>query len=573
MLAAAGCGVGRLGSLQGTVPETYRAHGGIPVEPTAPDLGQQPPIAQDPAVPGQRIPLSLLYTSDMHSRIEPFADNYYHKTYAGKGGLARVASLVRQLRAQQPNTALLDSGDYLVGTPYFNYFKGDVEMKAMNLIGFDAVTIGNHEFDKGVPELRRVLSGYQGRKLSSNVTFQPEMADRYAVFRAGNLRVGVFSLLTEVNGLITPPNFAGARYHDPIATARAAVARLEKEADVIVCISHVGTVPPWSDEERDRPEAHEDDHEGALNVSDEKIAAAAPGIDVILSGHTHLLIKNPKQITSGGKKTLIVSDGFGGGFLGKLDLVVQDGEVVSASNNLMPVDRGISPDPQVTAAVAPYKAQLDPVIKQIIGKATGDFRRYSSKDVESSLNNLIADATFAAARKANPETDFALVSSGTPRNHILGGKVSVEGVFYALPFDNRIQIVTVPGEVAREMLRIQRRAKETKRHAVSNVTYTLVPAADGKHQIRDIKVGTAAFDPKREYRIAVTDYMADGGAGFAMLPGMPRQDIGVLQRDALLEHIRVAGQVTPQTGRIKIRGRADDVVGWLLDRLVAFSGV
>ncbi len=572
LLATAGCGMSRIGPLQGSHAEALRAHGGIPVDPGAPDLGQQPPIAQDPAVPGQRVPLSLLYTSDMHSRIEPFADNYYHKVYAGKGGVARLATLVRQLRQQNPNTAVLDSGDYLVGTPYFNYFKGDVEVQAMNLIGFDAITIGNHEFDKGVPELRRALSTYQGRKLSTNVTFEPELAQRYAVFKAGALRVGVFGLLTEVNGLVTPPNFAGARYYDPIATAKAAVAKLEKEADVVVCISHVGTVPPWADEETDRPEAHEDDHEAANHVSDERIAAEVPGIDVILSGHTHMLIKNPKTIPSGGKKALIVSDGFGGGFLGKLDMIVQDGTVVGATNNLLPVNSAVAPDPKVTAAIAPYKAQLDPVIKQVIGSGAGDFRRYSKGEVESSLNNLIADATLTAARKAIPKVDFALVSSGTPRNHILGGQITVEGVFFALPFDNRIQLVTVPGDMAREMLRIQRRAKETKRHAVSNVTYTLVPVSGGKQEIRDVKVGGAAFDVKREYVIAVTDYMADGGAGFAMLPGMPRQDIGVLQRDALLDYIREKGKITPQTGRIKTRGSAD-LVGWLLDRLTLLSGV
>lgn len=570
-VAVAGCGLGPIAPLRGGGTANYRTHSGIPVTPGAPDLGQEPLVPQDPDIVGKRVKLSVLYTTDIHSRVDPFSDDYYHKTYAGKGGIARLATRIRELKQLNPNTVLLDSGDYLVGTPYFNYFRGEAELKAMNLLGFDAITIGNHEFDGGVDALRKALGHFQGRRIATNVTFEPELAQRYAVIKAGKVRVGVFGLLTDVNGLVTPPNFAGARYYDPIAVAKAAVSKLEKEADIIVAISHVGTIPPWTDEES-IPEAHDphselSEAEEGSAISDEKIAAAVPGLDVILSGHTHLLIKRPKIVASGGKRCHIVSAGFGGGFVGKFDVELLDGEVVGGSNNLVPVDGTVTPDPRVQAVVEPYRAQLEPIVKETIGVANGDFRRYGSRDVESSLNNLVADATLDAARKVNPRVDFAISSSGTPRNHILSGPITIEDVFYATPWDNRIEIMTVKGEVAREMLRIQRRPKESKRHAVSNVTYTLIPAPNGNQRITDIKVGGQPFDESRTYLVAVTDYMAEGGAGFSMLPGQPRQSTGVIQRDALIAYIRARGTLKPQIGRVKVRPRADTLVAWVVQSL------
>lgn len=550
----AGCG----GSSQGYLPSgnrslKYRANG-IPVTPGFPDLGQAPLVPADPSLAGQPVPFSVLYTSDIHSRIEPFADDYYYATYAGKGGFARLATKTAELRAQQPQSVLVDSGDYLQGTPYFNFFKGEAEMRMMSMLGFSALTIGNHEFDNGVDDLRRAMGYYNNRPVTSNVTFNPEFASRYTVVKAGKLRVGIFGLLTEVDGLIAPPNFQSATYYDPLATARAVVERLRREADVVVCISHVGTVPPWADEhERDHADEHASDAASSEgdHVTDETIAAKVPGIDVLVSGHTHVMIKRPKVFENNGERCLIVSPGFGGGFLGKLDLTLRDGKVEAYQNNLIALDRTVRPDPAIEAAIAPYKSRVDSVVKEVIGTANGDFKRYATGAVESALNNLIADASLAAARTLDPEVDFAVSSSGTPRNHILHGQIRIEDAFYALPFDNKLVTMTVDGKTAREVLSIQRRPNERKRHAIAGATYMV--QANGT--IASIKIGGKAFDENRTYKIVVTDYMAEGGAGFAMLPGKTRRDLQVLQRDALIAHIRAKRQLMPEVGRIVARNR------------------
>jgi 5'-nucleotidase len=526
----------------------HAAGNGIPTSPGTPDFGHQPPIAPDPAITGKRVPLTLLYTSDIHSRVDPFPTAFYHQTYAGKGGLARIATLARQQKQQSPNALLLDSGDYLQGSPYFNFFKGEVELQALNRMQYDAVTIGNHEFDNGVAPLRQALSFFKGPIVTSNVTFSPNIGQRYAVLKAGPLRVGVFGLLTEVNGLITPPAFQTAQYYDPVKVARQAVAQLSKEADVIVCISHVGIVPPWSDDEA---VGNEPDPK-APPVTDEQIARDVPGIDVILSGHTHAQVKRPLVIKSGAESTLIVAPGYGGGFLGKMNLTLQDGRVVESANNLLPLDQRVAPAGDIESLIAPYRAKMDQTLKRPIGTAVAAFGRYGAKDYESGLNNLIADAAVSTARKADPEVAFGMSSSGTPRNFILQGPITVEDVYYALPFDNKLVIVEAKGQVVLDMLTVQRRLTDNKRHAVSNVTYTLNPTT---HQISNVMIDGKPFDASRTYKVAVNDYMAEGASGFTMLPGLKRRNLDVLQRDALIAHIEKTGTLIPQLGRITVAGR------------------
>ena len=141
------------------------------------------------------------------------------------------------------------------------------------------------------------------------------------------------------------------------------------------------------------------------------------------------------------------------------------------------------------------------------------------------------------------------MSSGTPRNHIMPGTVTVEDVFYALPFDNKIDIVTVNGQQALEMLTVQRRPTDNKRHAISNVTYTLTKNFG---PIKDVMIAGKPLDLNATYVVAVNDYMAEGSSGFTMLPGNPRVQTGVLQRDALIDFIKFQKVITPDVGRIKI---------------------
>ncbi|MEB3196020.1 MAG: bifunctional UDP-sugar hydrolase/5'-nucleotidase [Candidatus Sericytochromatia bacterium] len=526
----------------------------IPLTPGVPELGQQAVLPRDPALDGT-VQFNLLYTNDIHSRIDPFPQNFYYSFYAGKGGFGRLTTAIRDFKSRFPNTLAVDSGDYLQGTPYFNFFKGEAEMRLMDAAGFDAITIGNHEFDNGVTQLQAVLPHYKGALITTNMTFDRELGIRYAVKKVGAVRVGMFALITEVNGLVSAPNFQGARYYDPVKTAAAAVAKLRKEADAVVLLSHMGSTPPWSESDTRAPEtelAH--DHEvEPEQITDEVLAKRVPGIDVIISGHTHVMIKRPLVVRQpGGGATHIISSGMGGGYLGQATLTLERGRVTRLVNAMLPLTGNVPAAPDVERIITPYREVVNRSIGQEIGEATGVFKRYGTNDVESSLNNLIADACLAAARKLKAETAFAVMSSGTPRNPLPQGRLKVEDCFYALPFDNRIVLMQVTGKQAIDMLTIQRRPTDHKRHAIANASYTLLRNAG---PIEDARIGGQPIDPNAKYWVAVNDYMADGSSGFTMLPGCPRQNTTVLQRDALIDHIRAKGTVTPEIGRITVKNR------------------
>jgi 2',3'-cyclic-nucleotide 2'-phosphodiesterase (5'-nucleotidase family) len=558
LAATVGCGAkGVFWGASGRVPAAHGARNvtkrEIPVTPGLPEFGQQPVLPRDPAMDG-KVQFNLLYTNDIHSRVEAFPTDFYYAFYAGKGGFGRIATAIRDFKARYPNTLAVDSGDYLQGTPYFNFFKGEAEMRLMNAAGYDAITIGNHEFDNGVAGLHAVLPHYKGALITTNMTFDREVGVRYAVKRVGNVRVGMFALITEVNGLISAPAFQGARYYDPIKVATAAVAKLRKEADVVVVLSHMGTVPPYSETGAKAPEAElEADHEvEEEQITDEVVAQRVPGIDVIISGHTHVMIKRPMVVRNPMGRTHIISAGMGGGYLGQATIALDGGKVAQVANTMIPLTASVPAAPDIEAVIAPYQQVVNRTIKEEIGEAAGTFKRYGTNDVESSLNNLIADACLAAARKVKPEAAFAVMSSGTPRSPLPAGRLKVEDCFYALPFDNRVVLMQVTGKQAVEMLTLQRRPTDHKRHAVSNATYTLLRNAG---PIKDVKIAGQPVDLNAKYWVAVNDYMADGSSGFTMLPGCPRVNMDVLQRDALIDHIRSRGTVAPEIGRIKVANR------------------
>src|SRR5467141_2497256 len=168
---------------------------------------------------------TILHTNDTHSQIDPVADN--DRVYAGKGGVARRATLVKRVRKENPNTLMIDAGDVFQGTPYFNFYKGEVEYKSMSLIGYDVVTLGNHDFDNGVDGLAAAMKFANFDFVSSNYDMRGTKLESrvkpYAVRVIGGVRVGLFGLGISPANLITPENFEGVKYSDPVKAAREVV--------------------------------------------------------------------------------------------------------------------------------------------------------------------------------------------------------------------------------------------------------------------------------------------------------------------------------------------------------------
>jgi 5'-nucleotidase len=264
--------------------------------------------------------ITILHTNDTHSQIDPLPAN---DANAGKGGVARRATLVKRVRKENPNTLLVDAGDVLQGTPYFNFYKGEVEYKAMSAIGYDVGTLGNHEFDNGVEALAAALKFANFDIVSANYdvkgTVLEQRVKRYVVKTVGGIRIGLLGLGVSPVALITPDNFKGVTYIDPVVAAREVVKKLREEerCELVVCMSHLG-------------------YNADAKSGDSFVASQVDGIDFIASGHTHTFMKEPvTQTQPCGAKTTIFQVGKSGIYVGRVDFTFRNGKLADTGVRLL----------------------------------------------------------------------------------------------------------------------------------------------------------------------------------------------------------------------------------------------
>jgi 5'-nucleotidase len=249
--------------------------------------------------------LTVLHTNDMHSHIDPFPDD--DPRYPGQGGMAERAHLIDRFRAQDPHLLLLDAGDIFQGTPYFNYFGGALEFELMSKMGYDAATMGNHDFDGGMDGFEKALDKADFPFICSNYDFTDSILEgktiENKIIRRNGIRIGIFGLGVELDGLVDPRLYKGVRYLDPITVAHKQVEYLQKErkCDLVICLSHLG---------------YSYEH---AKVSDRVIADSVGGIDFIIGGHTHTFLERPEAITKSEKHTTYINQvGWAGVKLGAI---------------------------------------------------------------------------------------------------------------------------------------------------------------------------------------------------------------------------------------------------------------
>ncbi len=268
--------------------------------------------------PNKRKHITILHTNDVHSHIEPFGAN--DPRNPNMGGIARRATLVEKIRKENPNTFLLDAGDIFQGTPFFNFYGGELEFKLMSKLKYDAATIGNHDFDNGIDGLYAQLPHAKFDFISSNYDFRNTVMDghtkKHHVFIKDGIKIGVFGLGIELKGLVNDHHYKETQYLDPIeiATDMARILKEEKKCDLVICLSHLG---------------YEYD---SNKISDVKLAAATGDIDLIIGGHTHTFLEKPSIVTNkAGKNVLINQVGCFGLYLGRIDFYLDEGKNVSAN--------------------------------------------------------------------------------------------------------------------------------------------------------------------------------------------------------------------------------------------------
>ncbi|KQT17059.1 metallophosphatase [Chryseobacterium sp. Leaf404] len=252
--------------------------------------------------------LTVLHTNDQHSRIEPFDSSYTRNP--NQGGFARRATLIQKIRSEESNVLLLDSGDIFQGTPYFNFFGGELEFKLMSMMKYDASTMGNHDFDNGLDGFLKVLPNAKFPFICSNYDFKNTILDgktsQYKIFNKNGIKVGIFGVGIQLEGLVGKKQYQETIWNDPIDVAQqySNFLKNEKKCDLVICLSHIGY--DYSDE----PE----------KLNDKILASKTENIDLILGGHTHTFLPEPQTLLNRqGKKVLVNQVGWAGLLLGRID--------------------------------------------------------------------------------------------------------------------------------------------------------------------------------------------------------------------------------------------------------------
>ncbi len=260
----------------------------------------------------QKKQLVILHTNDTHSCIMPLNPNLADTALAGRGGFLRRMVLIEDERAKTPGLLLIDSGDFSQGSPYYNFYKGEVEVELMNRMGYDVATIGNHEFDFGLENMARIFRMAKFPIVCANYDFTGTSVEGlvkpYTIIKRNGLNIGLFGLSPQPRGLVDTTKFVGVKYLDPVETAErmAALLKTKKKCDVVICVSHLG----WENEE----------------LTDQMLVPATRDIDIVLGGHSHTYMKTLQYVKNvDGKDVPVDQNGKHGIWIGRIVLDLEKG--------------------------------------------------------------------------------------------------------------------------------------------------------------------------------------------------------------------------------------------------------
>lgn len=432
--------------------------------------------------------LVILHTNDTHSQLLPDdRDNL--------GGVARRKVLVDSVRAARPNVMLIDAGDAVQGTLFFNLFGGKVEQEVMNALNYDLRILGNHEFDNGVDSLAAVLAAADSKLLATNYVLTDSplegMFDKYALHEVGGRKIGFVAINLRPEGMISEGNYDNVAYLDALEAANASAWWLKhvEGADLVVAITHIGydpEVPP----------------------GDVNLAENSSDIDIIIGGHSHDLIKPgaPSQIKNRqGRTVMVTQTGKGGKYLGE---IVVDLDSLTSAYNLLRVDSRLDSrsDGSMEALLAPYIAGVDSLMRVPVARAA-----FELSDTENpALLNLCTDIVLERGRHLADNVDLALLNKGGIRRGLPKGTVTEGQVITMLPFDNRVQVIDIKGSDLLQAFRQMARVGGSGVSRGVKIEYS-PKTATADAEIKSVTVNGEPLRADRTYRVATIDYLTAGG--------------------------------------------------------------
>jgi 5'-nucleotidase/UDP-sugar diphosphatase len=495
--------------------------------------------------------LTILHTNDFHARFEPISrfdsgcsseDNTEGKCF---GGSARLVTAVGEARARSNNSILVDGGDQFQGTLFYTYYKGKLAAEMMNKMGYDAMTVGNHEFDDGPEVLRGFMDAVDFPVLMSNADVSGEelLAGTLAkstVIERGGEKLGLIGLTPQDTDELASPG-PTITFSEPVAAVQGEVDRLtEMGVNKIIVLSHSGF------------------------VVDKAVAAATTGVDVIVGGHSNTLLSNTQEravdiypVMVG--ETAIVQAYAYGKFLGELNVTFNDaGEIVEAKGEPLIMDGSVTEDAGTVARITEAAAPLEEIRSKVVAEAAAAIEgdRAICRVQECAMGNLVADAMLARVKDQGIE--IAIANSGGLRASIDAGEVTQGEVLTVLPFQNTLSTFNVSGQTVIDALEngvSQIEEVKGRFPQVAGISFTVDASAEVGARISDVMVGGAPIDPAKVYGLVSNNYVRGGGDGYKMFRDAENAyDFGPDLADVTAEYLAAQGPYQPYTdGRISMK--------------------
>ena len=491
--------------------------------------------------------LVILHTNDFHGH--PVA--FFNYPAPGQGGLPAQATFVDNVRRENENVMVLSAGDINTGRPESNFFNAEPDFLGHNYIGYDAMTMGNHEFDPKPEVMQEQIAQSEFPWLCANVVKEDgsyiDNVEPYTIKDYGDFKVAVFGLMTAKTAESgNPAHIKGYTFRDEVVVAKELVPELKKQADIVIALVHIGL--------------YEDVSEGS-----KRLAANVPGLAVVVDGHTHTKMEEPTWVENkeSGKKIPILQANQWGLHMGKIDLNFMNGEVTDLDFELAPINVKYKPegsddfkfvgeelekDKTLAAQLQAYVDKVDEVLNEEIGTATEAFLNTNSRQQETAIGDIVADSMLWYANEMNLGADFAFQNGGGIRTDIPEGTIRKGTIYEVLPFDNSVMTVTLKGS---DVIKMFERTPETVGHGAmpqvsEGVSFNI---STDDNTISNLTINGEPVDPNKEYTVATNSYLAAGGDGYSMFKNkVSEYDSSLMQRDAFIEYVIQAedGTISPE---------------------------
>lgn len=476
----------------------------------------------------EEVNLRIYHVNDVHSRVE-------EDDYAGSMGYAKMATLIKEARRERENVMFLDAGDSFHGQTIANINQGESISHILDLMNLDALTLGNHDFNFGQERLGELAEMSNFPFLAANLSREDgeeiPYTEDYLIKEYDGVKVGVFGLATpETTYKTHPKNVEGLNFEDPVAAAKTAVEELRNKVDVVVALTHLGI------------------SEGS-DYTSIMVAEEVPGIDLIVDGHSHNVIKEGMMVN----ETMIVQAGEYSKYLGYVDLTVENGELSNIKANLIPREEtaDVEEDYIISLVIERINRANEVITSQVVGRTAVELNgeRGNIRTGETNLGNLITDAM-----RAKFDADAAITNGGGIRASIDQGEITQGEVITVLPFGNTTILMELSGADIKAALEhgvSEYPATEGLFPQVSGIKFTFDGDAESGNRVQRVWVNGEMLDPNKMYTVATNDFMKAGGDGYSMFADAPIvSEAGGLE-EVLMEYIEANAPVAPEVeGRI-----------------------